>query len=194
MERRGNDFVEDVPDVAARLASGRPHVVAHSYGCLGVLLAAADAPERVRSLTIIEPPLSHLVPDDPGAAHMHRLGDEVLTLGMDTDPARLREFLRIAGAPIAGEGRLPPAVVAGVRRAHGGRLTGGARPRLDRIRAAGVPALVASGDHYAPIETVCDHVAVELAAERVVSPGAGHFVADAPGFAERLEQFLRANS
>jgi pimeloyl-ACP methyl ester carboxylesterase len=180
-----------VDDVAGRLAD-RPHVVAHSYGCLGVLLAAADAPDRVRSLTIVEPPLAHLVPDHPGAEHMERLGDEVLTRGLATDPARLREFLRIAGAPVPDDDSapLPPGVVEGVRRAHGGRLTSGARPRLERIRAAGVPALVASGAHFAALEAVCDHVARELGARRVVCPGAGHFVAAAPGFAEELESFL----
>jgi hypothetical protein len=110
---------------------------------------------------------------------------------MDTDPARLRAFLRIAGAPLAGDGPLPDDVANGVRRAHGSRLTGEAQPHLDAIRGAGVPALVASGGHAAGLERICDHVAGELGAERVVHSGAGHFVAAAPGFAERLEDFLR---
>lgn len=33
-------------------------------------------------------------------------------------------------------------------------------------------------------------LATELKAERLVAPGAGHFVAAAPGFAEHLEWFL----
>jgi hypothetical protein len=37
---------------------------------------------------------------------------------------------------------------------------------------------------------ICDALAGELRAERLVAPGAGHFVAAAPGFADRLEGFL----
>jgi hypothetical protein len=40
------------------------------------------------------------------------------------------------------------------------------------------------------MERICDALAVELQAERAVVPGAGHFVAAAPGFAERLDRFL----
>jgi hypothetical protein len=41
---------------------------------------------------------------------------------------------------------------------------------------------------------MCDAVATALDAERVIAPGAGHFVAAAPGFADRLEQFLTSTS
>ena len=70
---------------------------------------------------------------------------------------------------------------------------GEARPALEPIRKAAVPALVASGDHAPGIERICDALAVALDAQRLVAPGAGHFVAAAPGFAERFERFLRAN-
>ncbi|MBC9712983.1 alpha/beta hydrolase [Streptomyces sp. TRM66268-LWL] len=188
----GQDFETDARDLAPLLA-GRPHVVAHSYGVLATLLAVAAAPGDVRSLTVIEPPLAYLVPGDPDVARLDRIGDEVLTYGMDADPAVLREFLRIAGAAV-GEGPLPEGVVAGVRRAHGARLPSLARPRLDLIRAAGVPVLVASGGHAAAHERVGDALAEALGAQRTVHPGAGHFVARAPGFAGRLESFLREHS
>jgi pimeloyl-ACP methyl ester carboxylesterase len=183
------DFALDADDIAPLLAA-RPHVVAHSYGVLGALLAAADAPARVRSLTLIEPPLWYLLPDDPEVLRLKRLGDAALSDGLAADPAALREFLRLAGAPGVGDGPLPDEVAHGVRRAHGGRLPGEARPHLDRLRAAGVAALVASGGHSEGIERICDALADELAAARVVAPGAGHFVADAPGFAGQLERFL----
>src|SRR5687768_13229459 len=57
----GHDFDVDAADLAS-LLDARPHVVAHSYGVLGTLIAATRTPERVRSLTLIEPPLFHLVP------------------------------------------------------------------------------------------------------------------------------------
>ncbi|MEU5896625.1 MULTISPECIES: alpha/beta fold hydrolase [unclassified Streptomyces] len=185
------DYEVDAVDLAPLLV-GRPHVVAHSYGVLGTLAAVASAPDSVRSLTLIEPPLAFLVPDDPDVARLERLGDAVLTHGMDTDPAELREFLRVAGAPVD-DGPLPDGVVTGVRRAHGGRLPGESRPRLDLIRRAGVPVLVASGNHTAALERICDALAAALDAERAVHPGAGHFVAAAPGFDERLDTFWRAH-
>jgi pimeloyl-ACP methyl ester carboxylesterase len=188
--RPDHDFDVDADDLVSLLA-GRPHVVAHSYGCLGTLIAAARAPELVRSLALIEPPLSHLVAGDPDVDRLGALGDEVLTRGLDADPANLRAFLRIAGAPV-GDGPLPEEVVRSVRRNHGGRLPREADIRLERVR--GVPALVASGDHAPALERICDHVAAALGAERAVCPGAGHFVAAAPGFADVLERFLAHNA
>jgi pimeloyl-ACP methyl ester carboxylesterase len=184
-----HDFDVDATDLAP-LLDVRPHVVAHSYGVLGTLIAASRAPTHVRSLTLIEPPLFYLVPGDPEVAHLEHMGNAVLTYGLDADAATLREFLRLAGAPDVDEGPLPEEVANGVRRAHGGRLPGEARPALDVLRDAGVPALVASGGHASALERICDALATELRAERLVAPGAGHFVAAAPGFADRLEKFL----
>ncbi|MFE9257760.1 alpha/beta fold hydrolase [Streptomyces sp. NPDC006879] len=190
--QRRQDFDVDAQDLAPLLV-GSPHVVAHSYGALGALIAVAAAPGNIRSLTLIEPPLNQLAPYDPEVARLQRIGDAVLTHGMDTDPGELREFLALAGAPV-GEGPLPKQVVAGVRRAHGSRPTSEARPRLAAVRGAEVPVLVASGGHSAALERVCDALAAALAGERVVRPGAGHFVAGAPGFSARLETFLRDNA
>lgn len=184
-----HDFDVDAGDIAPLLASC-PHVVAHSYGVLGTLIAASRAPSSVRSLTLIEPPLYHLVPGDAEVAHLEQIGDAVLRNGLDADAAMLREFLRLAGAKGVGDGPLPEEVAKGVRRAHGGRLPGEARPALERLREAEVPALVASGGHAPALERICDALAEELAAERVLAPGAGHFVAAAPGFAELLDEFL----
>ncbi len=185
------DFDEDARDLAPLLV-GRPHVVAHSYGALGTLIAAAAVPGGARSLTLIEPPLHYLVPDDPEVARLERIGDAALTHGMDADPAELRAFLRLVGASV-GDGPLSEGVVASVRRAHGNRPPSQARPRLDAIRAAGVPVLVASGGHAAAFERICDALAAALGGERGVYPGAGHFVAAAPGFTERLDAFWSRN-
>ena len=183
------DFEMDAADLAPLLGS-RPHVVAHSYGVLGALIAAVRRPERVRSLTLIEPPLYHLAPGDAEVARLEAMGNDVLLRGLDAEPSTLRDFLRLAGAPELGDGPLPDGVADGVRRAHGGRLPGEARPDLAVLRDAGIPALVASGDHAPGIEHICDALAAALVAERLVAPGAGHFVPAAPGFADRLEEFL----
>lgn len=184
------DFDVDAVDLEP-LLDARPHLVAHSYGVLGTLIAASRRPDRVRSLTLIEPPL-YLDSDDPEVSRLKRMGDEVLTRGLDADPTTLREFLRLAGAPDVGEGPLPEAVADGVRRAHGGRLPGEANPDLDVLCEAGIPSLVVSGDHAAGIERICDALASALDGDRLIAPGAGHFVAAAPGFSPRLERFLLA--
>jgi pimeloyl-ACP methyl ester carboxylesterase len=183
------DFDVDASDLVP-LLDRRPHVVAHSYGVLGTLIAAARRPEGVRSLTLIEPPIYYLVPGDPEVAGLEAMGNAVLTHGLHADPATLREFLSLAGAPGVDDGPLPEEVASGVRRAHGGRLPGDARLALDALREARIPALVASGDHSPGLERICDALAAALDAERLIAPGAGHFVAAAPDFADRLEQFL----
>ena len=172
------------------LLDRRPHVVAHSYGVLGALIAAARRPEDVRSLTLIEPPVYHVVQGDPEVARLEAMGDAVLTQGLDADAATLREFLALAGAPGVDDGPLPEEVASGVRRAHGARLPGEASLELDALREARIPSLVASGDHSPGLERICDALATALDAERLVAPGAGHFVAAAPDFADRLERFL----
>jgi pimeloyl-ACP methyl ester carboxylesterase len=186
--RGGQDFEIDAQDIAALLGED-VHVVAHSYGVLGTLIAAGRRPREVRSLTLIEPPLFHLTPGDPEVARLERLGDEVLTLGLEMDAARLREFLLLAGSPIEGDGPLSEEVARGVRRAQGSRLPGEARPDLAAIRDAGAPSLVLSGDHETALERICDALAGELGAERDALAVAGHFVAAAPGFPD-LEAFL----
>jgi pimeloyl-ACP methyl ester carboxylesterase len=144
----------------------------------------------VRSLTLIEPPLYHLVPGDPEVESLQRMGDAVLTHGLQADPSILREFLALAGASDVPDSSLPPKLAYSIRRAHGGRLPGEARPPLQRLRDAEIPSLVASGGHSVAIERICDALASELRAERVVIAGAGHFVQSAPGFADRLTHHL----
>ena len=171
------------------LLGERTHLVAHSYGCHGVLHAGVAAPARVASLTLIEPPVYFLNPGDPEIERFAVIGDEVLTEGEHADPAHLREFLGVAGVPVD-DGPLPDAVLAGVRRAHGGRLPSESRPDLEAIRNAGIPVLVASGHHMPGMERICDALAAALDGERLRAPGAGHFVPAAPGFAPSFERFL----
>ncbi|HEV2061668.1 MAG TPA: alpha/beta fold hydrolase, partial [Solirubrobacteraceae bacterium] len=113
------DFDIDAGDLVP-LLDGRPHVVAHSYGALGALIAATRRPAEVRSLTLIEPPI-YLPADDPEVVRLKRMGEAVLAHGLDADPATLRAFLRIAGAPVDDAAPLSDDVARGVRRAHGGR-------------------------------------------------------------------------
>jgi pimeloyl-ACP methyl ester carboxylesterase len=184
------DFELDAADIY-ELLDGRPHLVGHSYGGVSAALAAIWKSAQVRSLTLLEPAL-FLPPDDPEVMRFARLGDEFLANGLATEPARLREFLTISGAPVPAEGPIPEDVVRGVRRAQGSRPPSEAHPPLEVLRDAGIPSLVASGNHHPAIERMCDAVATALGAHRVIAPGTGHFVAAAPGFADQLEQFLNS--
>jgi pimeloyl-ACP methyl ester carboxylesterase len=180
------DFEVDAADLDPLLGS-RPHVVAHSYGAVGALLAAER--RAPGTLTLIEPPY-YRVPGDAEVDRLRRRGDEFLAHGLDTEPSKLREFLRLAGSPVPDEGPLPEAVVRAVQRAHGGRPPSEARLDLGAVRDAAVRTLVVSGGHHPAMERMCDALADGLGGERLVAAGAGHFVAAAPGFAERLEEFL----
>jgi hypothetical protein len=197
----------DALDLAPLLES-HPHVLAHSYEVLDTLISATNNPNGVRSLTLIEPPLFYLVRDDPEVENLQRMGDAVLTHGLQADPSILRDFLALAGAPdepddqpllddphapdgpLTPDGPLPEKLAYSVRHAHGGRLPGEARPPLQRLRDAEIPSLVASGGHSVALERICDALASELQAEGVVMAGAGHFVQSAPGFQERLTRHL----
>src|SRR3954464_8674552 len=184
----GSDFEVDAADLERLLAS-RPHVVAHSYGTLGAVIAALRRPAEVRSLTLIEPPF--YIVDDPHVHELRRMGDEVLAQGLEADPATLRAFLQLAGSPgVEDDGPLPDDVVRAVRRSHGGRSPSEAHVDVAALRATGIPILVASGAHAPAPDRICEALAAQLDAPHVVAPGAGHFVAAAPGFADRLERFL----
>jgi pimeloyl-ACP methyl ester carboxylesterase len=182
------DFEIDADDLTA-LLDGHPHVVAHSYGALGAVIATTRRPAQARSLTLIEPAF-FLPANDPEVIRFRRMGDAMLAHGLETDPTVLREFLRAAGAPVLDEAPLPEAVMKGVRRNHGSRSPGEANLAFDIIRDAGTPTLVASGQHTVAAERMCDATANQLHARRIVAPGAGHFVAAAPEFADQLDRFL----
>jgi hypothetical protein len=67
-----------------------------------------------------------------------------------------------------------------------------ARIPLDELAAAPFPKLVVSGAHNAAFDAVCDVLEERLGAERAVLPGAGHSLPRAPGYVERLEEFLES--
>jgi hypothetical protein len=63
---------------------------------------------------------------------------------------------------------------------------------LDALGAAPFPKLVVSGAHDPAFDAVCDVLETRLGAERAVLPGAGHSLARAPGYPQRLLEFLGA--
>jgi pimeloyl-ACP methyl ester carboxylesterase len=85
MDRRGygrspdiarSDYDVDADDIARLLGEGA-HLVGHSYGTAGAMLAAGRRPEAVRSLTLIEPGCYQIAAGHPvvaAALHANREG------------------------------------------------------------------------------------------------------------------------
>jgi pimeloyl-ACP methyl ester carboxylesterase len=185
------DFEEQAPLVAELLRDGA-HLVGHSYGGVISLYSAGLRPEAVRSLTVIEPPAFGLARGD---ADVDRLVDELAELWGDdgpTDPAVfLSEFSsRVIGRPVPPERDLSPALEQGVRTLMVERPPVEADPPLEELAQAPFPKLVVSGAHSAAFDRVCDVLEQRLRAERAVLPGQAHNAQRAPGFNERLVDFL----
>jgi pimeloyl-ACP methyl ester carboxylesterase len=172
----GEDFDVDAGDLAEVLAEEPSHLVGHSYGGVESLLAAAQVPGSVQSLTVFEPPAFRLVADHP---EVRRFIDAIETL-VTADPPPdefLRRFAVLAGAdpsrlPIP----LPEPLLRAARIQMRGRLPWDAVIPLKALAAATWPKLVVSGGHSRPLDLVCDVLERQLPARREVFRGAGHSI------------------
>jgi pimeloyl-ACP methyl ester carboxylesterase len=187
-----SDFEVDGADLA-ELSEPGDHLVAHSYGALGAIFAAAARPGTVRSLTVVEPPTMSLVPGNPTV--QESITAHAALLREIDDPREFHvSFARRIGADTSGvPDPLPPALERLVRLMMGERPPWEANLPIDTLRSSGLPTLVVSGGWDPGHEAMCDALAERLGprAERVVIAGRGHVVprTGAP-FNDRLEQFL----
>ena len=190
----GVDF-EAQSNAIAELIEPGTHLVGHSYGGVISLLAAALVPERVRSLTVIEPPAFGLVRGHPAVEELiGRLGPLFSNGAL---PAR--EFFLAFAAVVAATPHLPdvlpPETQASITASRLEPLPWQAIIPLDAIAAAGRPTLVYSGGHNAAFDAVCDLIADRLGGERVVITGRGHSVQrTGEPFNMRLRTFVDAAS
>jgi pimeloyl-ACP methyl ester carboxylesterase len=151
------------------------HLVGHSYGGVISLLAAAAHPERVRSLTVIEPPAFGMARGVPAADEFIARIEKHWTHG-PRDPAEfLRGFLALVGSS-APPGNFSPELLQGARTLMVERSPAEAVIPFEELARAPFPKLVVSGAHSAAFEAVCDVLEKRLGAERAVLPGAGHSV------------------
>jgi pimeloyl-ACP methyl ester carboxylesterase len=171
----GEDFLTDSQDVAALLGDGA-HLVGHSYGGISAMIAAADRPESVRSLVLVEPPAFSAEAGHPDVALLRERMESVFTRpGSDQD--FVDTFLRAVGTSVED---LLPELVAGmvamapaVRR---GRPAWDAQVPADRLAEVSFPILVISGGHHPAFTAVCDALARDLRVEHRTIEGAGHEV------------------
>lgn len=184
------DFEVDARDIGGLLAEQPAHCVGFSYGAVSLAVAAGADPSRLLSLTLIEPPLFAIAADRPEVQEL-----VALARAYTGDDVAARERARVAFEELA-RVRFPShpdqerAFEEARRLAPGLRFPGEARPDLAAIAAAGVPALVVSGDHHPAVEAICDTLSDRLGAQRARLAGCGHAVQRAPGFNDLLERFL----
>jgi pimeloyl-ACP methyl ester carboxylesterase len=178
------DFERDAALLAGSLEPG-DHLVGHSYGGVVSLLAAARR-DDLRSLAVVEPPAFGLTPAAPGLDAVRRHYAD----GPADPRAHLAGFLELVGSPGRLPDPLPPALERGARLLQVERGPWEARIPLDALAATPYPKLAVSGGHSALFDGVVDVLVARLGAARAVLPGAGHNVPRAPGFVERLGDFL----
>jgi pimeloyl-ACP methyl ester carboxylesterase len=188
-----NDFEVEAPMFAELLGDGA-HLVGHSYGAVIALLAAAERPDAVRSLTVSEPGCLRVAEGTLVVDEMIANG-KLLFENASSIPSEgfLRLFRGGAGSAYGTPEQLPEELMHGVELLKRERPSWEAEIPLERLAAAGFPVQVLSGGHSPAFEAVCDALAEGLSAERAVISGRGHTVpSTGPPYNERLEAFLAA--
>ena len=184
------DFESDAALVAGLLRAG-DHLVGHSYGGVIALLAAAQRPDVLGSLTVLEPPATRVARGNPDADAFAAGGAALYASGATSDPeAFLRRFLEAVGSRFDPPSPLPPDLAQGAQALTVERGPWEAEIPLDALAATSFPKLVVSGAHHPAFEAICDVLEQELTAERLVLPGYGHVVQLHPEFNALLADFV----
>jgi pimeloyl-ACP methyl ester carboxylesterase len=171
----GEDFAVDALDIVEILGSGA-HLVGHSYGGVGALVAAASRPDLVRSLAVFEPPAFGLVAARPDVQTFRASVDRIIA-GDPTPDEFLSRFIEaVGGDPARLPSPLPPPLAKAASVQMHGRWPWEAEISLDVLAAAEFPTLVVSGGHSEMFDAVCDVLEARLRARRRILPGAGHSI------------------
>src|SRR3954454_15577670 len=186
--RRGS--AGDVEAVAA-LVDGGCHLVGFSYGGVVAMLLAADRPSEIASLTLIEPPVFQVAPEDAEVAELRSVLGAAFR-DHDDDP---EGFLHAFGAVFGLRSPttpLNPILERNVRTMIGSSDAPWevALP-IAALAKADFPKLVVSSGDRRALDLVCDTLASSIGGERRTLPGAGHQVQYlGPSFNRELEAFL----
>jgi pimeloyl-ACP methyl ester carboxylesterase len=183
LDRRGyggssapaEDFLVDADDIADLMGDGA-HLVGHSYGGLGVMLAAAKRPEATWSLTVLEPAVVQAAASDPA---WQALTAEIRAMWDADVPARdwVVRFLSAVGSD---PDHLPNELVDAA--ADLAPVFRDGRPYFEcdvpfaELAAARFPKLVVAGGHHRGLDAMCRDLATRIGADLAVVTGAGHEV------------------
>jgi pimeloyl-ACP methyl ester carboxylesterase len=182
----------DAADIVELLGAGA-HLVGTSMGAVVAARAAALAPNKVFSLTLVEPPAF------PNAMHVPRVAQSAAALrrhwasAINAEPGEfVKGFLQAMEMQMVLPSPLPPGLVhaSGNLKTEAPWETG---IPADALATAPFPKLVVSGDCSPVFEIIADTIATTLKAKRQVFPGAGHAVQRiGEPFNALLEEFMQA--
>jgi pimeloyl-ACP methyl ester carboxylesterase len=189
-ERKG--FEDNVHDILALLGTGA-HLVGGSYGGVIALLAAAQRPELLRSLTVIEPPAFGIARDHPVVEEVvESINQLYTTVSKITPEAFAHSFIRILGGQVLKPVRLSLEQRKAILTTMFESPPWEAKIPLDKLATTRFPKLIISGNWHPAFEVVADILAQRIGAERAVIQGCGHEVQKVgKPFNERLEVFWR---
>lgn len=172
-------------------------LVAWSYGALITLDFALNHPERVRTLTLIEPPAAWVLPgrgdDDPDVQALRALSRR---MGNDVDTADLEDFLCTVGlCPPGIEPREMPQWPDWLEHRRSLRTRNSAVDHSDnpvRLRRFDRPVLLATGMGTAPfLRRIHDLLAAHMPHARTIEMPSGHapHIVSMDEFLAELETF-----
>ncbi len=171
---QGSKQINRDADLIAGLLEDGAHLVGHSYGGKVALLAAAQHPQAVHSLTLIEPATLDIAQEDPDVRRL--LGELGHALALADPRLRLEAFARAVGIRKTWPDPLPEAYrrLADDLPLLQRKDLPPSRRLAEQVATAGIPSLVISGGHQAAFEKICDVLSGMLGGERVVISGYGH--------------------
>ncbi|MGO2111414.1 MAG: alpha/beta fold hydrolase [Pseudoclavibacter sp.] len=184
----------DATDIVELIGDGA-HLVGTSMGGVVAMRAAAIAPEKVWSLTVIEPPA---LPNGVGRPEADRLALALRRYWGEADPQDLESFAAGFLSVLSVDMKLPSPLPAPLAEAIGNLTT--ERPwetgvPLERLAGTVFPKLVVSGGGTPGFEDVADALAEGLGARRVLFDGSPHAVQRiGQPFNDLLVEHLRAAS
>lgn len=205
--RGPDDMVADAHLVAAHLGKSS-HLIGHSFGGAEALLAAAQKPEAVRSLVLVEPALQPLLTTDPESVKLPavfsglRLVSNAL-LSAKTPGAFASTFAESLGtgvdggpnpsaAALQGHPELAEILGCALLRARTASPTD-MRKAADVIVKSGIPVLIISGGYDQGQEATGQALAKLLHGRHVIVRSSNHFIqqSNPDDFNKAVDAFMR---